>query len=173
MKENSENVRTLHELLDYNAQKFTSAEVLLQKNLKKWSKTAHSIMLKNVIQKYIDIISEQLQKLEGFFEHEHITAISVSNSVMSSMISETEEKLRICTDFKVKDACLLSSIQSINHYKISTYGTAAAFANTLGMEDQAAIFHLAEVKEKQIDVRLSQLAEHEINLTAMAPLLLH
>jgi ferritin-like metal-binding protein YciE len=172
MKENSENVRTLHELLDYNAQKFTSAEVLLQKNLKKWSKMAHSIKLKTVIQKYIDIISEQLQKLEGFFEHEHITAISVSNSVMSSMINETEEKLRICTDFKVKDACLLSSIQSINHYKISTYGTAAAFANTLGMEDQAAIFHQAEVKEKQIDVRLSQLAEHEINLTAMAPLLL-
>jgi ferritin-like metal-binding protein YciE len=89
------------------------------------------------------------------------------------MIDETEEKLNICKDFQVKDACLLASIQSINHYKISTYGTAAAFANTLGMEDQAAVFHQAEVKEKQIDVRLSQLAEHEINLKALAPLLLH
>ena len=34
------------------------------------------------------------------------------------------------------------------------------------MEKQAAVFHEAEVKEKQIDDRLSQLAEHEINIKA-------
>lgn len=34
------------------------------------------------------------------------------------------------------------------------------------MEKQAAIFHEAEVSEKQIDDRLSQLAEFEININA-------
>ena len=71
-----------------------------------------------------------------------------------------------CTDAEVKDACLLACIQAINHFKISMYGTAAAFANALDMEKQAAIFHEAEVNEKQIDDRLSQLAEHEINIRA-------
>ena len=57
-----------------------------------------------------------------------------------------------------------------NHFKISTYGTAAAFANALNMEKQASVFHEAEVNEKQIDDRLSQLAEHEINIKAKAPI---
>ena len=38
------------------------------------------------------------------------------------------------------------------------------------VEDHAAIFHKAEINEKQIDDRLSQLAEHEINIKAKAPI---
>ncbi|NND34647.1 MAG: DUF892 family protein [Saprospiraceae bacterium] len=172
MKEDKASVKNLHELLDYNAAKFTSAEVQLKKVLNKWLDQTNSIKLKNSIRKYLEIVQEHIDKLEDFFISERITAISVSNRVMQAMLEETEEKLAICKDNEVKDACMLASIQSINHYKISTYGTAAAFANTLGMEEQAALFHEAEVKEKQIDVRLSQLAEHEINLKAKAPPLL-
>jgi ferritin-like metal-binding protein YciE len=78
----------------------------------------------------------------------------------------------LCSDAEVKDACLLSSIQEINHYKISAYGTAAAFASTLGMDATAQVFRKAEVNEKQIDDRLSQLAAFEINLKARAPIVL-
>ena len=42
----------------------------------------------------------------------------------------------------------------------------------LGMEKQAAIFHEAEINEKQIDDRLSQLAEYEINMKARTPIVL-
>jgi ferritin-like metal-binding protein YciE len=89
---------------------------------------------------------------------------------MNAFIEEAEEKLNSCTDTEVRDACLLACIQGINHYKISTYGTAAAFANALEMEKQAVIFHEIEVSEKQIDDRLSQLALHEINNNARAPI---
>ena len=172
MKQDNPSVRNLHELLDYNAAKFTSAEVQLKKIISQWLDQTNSIKLKNSLRKYLEIVQEHIEKLEDFFISEKITALSITNRVMQSMIEETEEKLGICTDTNVRDACMLASIQSINHYKISTYGTAAAFANTLGMEEHAAIFHEAEVKEKQIDVRLSQLAEHEINLRAKAPPLL-
>jgi ferritin-like metal-binding protein YciE len=60
-------------------------------------------------------------------------------------------------------------VQGINHFKISIYGTSAAFAKTLNLEKAAAMFHEMEVNEKQIDDRLSQLAEHEINGKANAP----
>ena len=73
---------------------------------------------------------------------------------------------------EVKDACLLACIQAINHYKISSYGTAAAFAIALGMEKAAAVFHEAEINEKHIDDRLSQLAEYEVNTKAKTPILL-
>ena len=91
---------------------------------------------------------------------------------MKAFIEEANERLSNCTDAEVKDACLLASIQVINHFKISSYGTAAAFSNALGMEKAAAVFHEAEINEKQIDDRLSQLAQHEINIKAKAPIVL-
>ncbi|MBS1527817.1 MAG: DUF892 family protein, partial [Bacteroidetes bacterium] len=82
------------------------------------------------------------------------------------------ERLSNCANPQVRDACLLASIQSINHFKISTYGTAAAFAEALDMGKMSAIFHELEINEKHIDDRLSQLAEYEINGRAKATIIL-
>jgi len=172
MSANNQTITTLHNLLDYDVSKFTSAEVQLKNSLPKWINNAGSLKLKTVLQKYLVFVEQHIQKLEDFFEEEKITSLSVSNRVMHAFIEEAEEKLFTCTDAEIKDACLLASIQSINHFKISTYGTAAAFAKALDMEKQAAVFHEAEVNEKQIDDRLSQLAEFEINKIAKAPFVL-
>ena len=160
---------TLHNLLDYDASKFTSGEVQLKNSLPNWINKAGSLKLKAVLQKYLEIVQDHVQKMESFCEEEEIRALSLTNRVMQALIAETEEKLSYCTDPGVKDACMLASIQEINHFKISTYGTAAAFAKVLDMPKQSALFHEAEVNEKQIDDRLSQLAEHEINISARTP----
>jgi ferritin-like metal-binding protein YciE len=91
---------------------------------------------------------------------------------MEAFILETSEKLSRCTDPEVRDACLLEGIQQINHYKICGYGTAAAYATTLDLENESRMFREAEINEKQIDDRLSQLAEHEVNRLARAPIVL-
>ena len=172
MSENNQTITTLHNLLDYDARKFTSAEIQLKNSLPEWINKAGSLQLKTVLQKYLGFVQQHVQKIEGFFEEEKISSLSLTNRVMRAFIEEAEEKLANCTDAAIKDACLLACIQAINHFKISSYGTAAAFANALGMEKQAAIFHEAEVNEKQIDDRLSQLAEYEINTKAKAPIVL-
>ena len=172
MTENIKTITTLHNLLDYDARKFSSAEIQLKNSLPGWINKAGSLQLKTVLQKYLDFVQEHVQKMDSFFDEEKIKSFSLTNRVMRAFIEEAEEKLANCADPEVKDACLLACIQAINHFKISTYGTAAAFANALGMEKQAAIFHEAEVNEKQIDDRLSQLAEHEINSKAKTPILL-
>ena len=163
---------SLHNLLDYDGRKFTSAEIQLKNSLPEWINKASSLQLKTVLQNYLDFVQEHVQKMDSFFDEEKINSLSLTNQVMRAFIEEAEEKLANCTDPEVKDACLLACIQAINHFKISTYGTAAAFAKALGMEKQAAVFHGAEVNEKKIDDRLSQLAEHEINIKAKAPILL-
>lgn len=166
MKTNPQTISTLHQLLDYDAGKFTSAEIQLKKSLPVWINNAGSLKLKAVLQKYFDFVEKHLQSMEAFFENEHISTLPFTNRVMQAFIEEADEKQKTCTDTEIRDACLLACIQSINHFKISMYGTAAAFAKALGMEKQAAIFHEAEVSEKQIDDRLSQLAEFEININA-------
>lgn len=172
MADNIPTITTLHNLLDADASRFISSELKLKRSLAVWINVASSVKLKTVLQKYVDFVQQHVEKMNAFFEEEKISSLSVSSRVMEAFIEETNEKLLNCTDAEVKDACLLASIQAINHFKISTYGTAAAFANALGMEKQAAVFHEAEVKEKQIDDRLSQLAEHEINARAKSPIVL-
>lgn len=172
MEANYQPIATLRNLLDDDARKFTSAEVQLKNKLPEWINKAGSLKLKTVLQRYLLYVEEHIQKLEVFLDEEHITSLSVTNRVMRAFIEDTEEKLSGCSDVEIKDACLLASIQAINHFKISTYGTAAAFAKVVGTEQQAAVFHESEVNEKQIDDRLTQLAEHEINLHARTPIVL-
>jgi ferritin-like metal-binding protein YciE len=167
---NNQTITSLHSLLDYDASQFTIAEIQLKKKLPEWINKASSIKLKTVLQKYLDLIQQHVSKMEVFFEEDKINSLSLKNRIMDAFIEEAEEKLANCSEMPTKDACLLASIQGINHFKISAYGTAAAFAKTLAMDNQAAIFHEAEVTEKQIDDRLSQLAEHEININARAPI---
>jgi ferritin-like metal-binding protein YciE len=165
-------IANLHNLLDYDARQFTSAEIQLKKIMPGWISKANSLQMKTILQKYMDFITGHIQQIEKFFESEHIDSLSLHNHIMQAFINETETKLSNCTDAEVRDACLLACIQAMNHFKISMYGTAAAFSNALGMEQYAAAFHIAEVNEKQIDDRLSQLAEFEINNKAKAPIVL-
>lgn len=172
MTANNQPITTLHDLLDYDARKFSSAEIQLKNGLPEWLNKTSSLKLRAVLQKYLDFVQQHVQKMESFFEDEKIASLSLTNRIMQAFIEETQEKLANCSDAEIKDACLLACVQAINHFKISTYGTAAAFANVVGMDKHAAIFHEAEVNEKQIDDRLSQLAEHEINRKANAPFVL-
>lgn len=172
MAENKPSIATLHNLLDYDAQKFISAELQLRNSLPNWITKSTSLKLKNVLQKYLDFIEKHIEKLEDFFAQETISSLSSNNRVMKSLIDEVEEKTAFCIDSEIQDACVLAGVQAINHYKISAYGTAAAFANALSMEKYAVVFHEADINEKQIDDRLSQLAEHEINIKAKTPIVL-
>ena len=174
MKENTNQaIGTLHNLLDYDAAKFSSAEVQLKNILREWIFKSSSLKLKEALLRYQGYVERHIEKMEQFIDEEKILSVFLVNRVMQAFIEETEEKLGICADAEVKDACLLACVQAINHYKISMYGTAAAFAKALAMEKAAIFFHEAEVNEKQIDDRLSQLAEYEINLKARAPILIN
>lgn len=173
MKVHNPTIANLHHLLDYDARRFATAEIHLRNQLPLWRDHANSLMLKTVLHKYSEFIELHISRLEEFFVEEQINSMSLSNRVMKAFIEETDEKLSICSDPQVRDACLLAGVQSINHFKMSTYGTAAAFSKALGMDKYASVFHEAEANEKQIDDRLSQLAENEINSKAKAPFVLH
>lgn len=172
MTTNTPTIKTLHNLLDYDVQKIISAEIQLKNSLPGWMDKANSVKLKLILQKYFDLVQEHIQKMEGFFADERMDSLHLTNRVIHAFIEELEERLNNCSDAEVRDASLLAWIQNINHYKVCTYGTAAAFANALGMEKQAGVFHQIEVNEKQIDDRLTQLAEFEVNAKAKTTVVL-
>ena len=77
-------------------------------------------------------------------------------------MKKSEDKLKKCGDKELLDACLLASVQEINHLKISQYGTAATFSNELTNKKAASLFHLFEINEKKIDRKLSKLGKKEV-----------
>ena len=166
MESKTQTITTLHQLLDYDARKFIIAEIQLKNILPEWISKASSLKLKTILQKYFDFIQQHVQKMESFFDEEEISLQNLTNRIIEVFIQEVTAKVSNCADGEIKDACLLACIQGINHYKICTYGTAASFAKALGMENQAVVFREMEVNEKQVDDRLTQLAEYEINVKA-------
>lgn len=166
MENDNSKITGLRSLLDYNMENITSAEAHLTTHLNQWISQAKSVKFKIILQKYLEFINLHLQKLNVFAEEEKIISLSTTNRVMEAFVDDTNSQLDNCMNADVKDACLLACIQNINHYKISIYGTAAAMAEKLEMHDAVSVFREAEMNEKQIDDRLSQLAIYEINANA-------
>lgn len=166
-------ITTLQDLFDTEISRYVHAEIQLKKFLAVWTNSVQSLSLKTILQKYQNFIDEHIHKLNSLADEEKIQFFPLVNKIMTAFIEDAEYKLLLCADPEIKDASLLASIQIINHFKISTYGTAAAFANALGNHIQAGLLHEAEENEKEIDQRLTHLAEHEINIRASSPILLH
>jgi hypothetical protein len=72
MAENNQTITTLHHLLDYDARKFTSAEIQLKNNLPGWIAKAGSLKLKTVLQKYLDFVQHHVQKLEIMYKNSKV-----------------------------------------------------------------------------------------------------
>ncbi|MBC7565449.1 MAG: DUF892 family protein [Pedobacter sp.] len=163
-------INNLQDLLDLNTSQFSSAEIELKKKLLQWANTASSMQLKMIIKKYISFTSQHLQSMDTFLQNEKILSVSSANPIMLAFIKLIDEKLEVCKNPEVRDACVLAGIQLICHFKISSYGTAAAYAKLIGKEEFAKVFFESEVNERHIDDELTQLAIYEINTNAMTPL---
>jgi len=172
MREDIMGLTTLHDLIDFDARKLNGAERQLENILPDWINKASSLSLKNVLQQYLDFVRDNIQKIKTFIAEEKIGSLSCTNTIMQAFILETREKMSNCNNTEIRDACLPSSIQGINHYKINMFGTVAAFAKDLGNEKSAVVFHQAKLNEEQIDKMLSKQAEQAINMNAANPILL-
>ncbi|OCX54002.1 hypothetical protein BEL04_06925 [Mucilaginibacter sp. PPCGB 2223] len=170
--ETNSTITILRQLLDDDIRRLISAEAELANSLVVWSKKAGALPLKMLLQEYNQQTESHIEKLNAYAAAEQINAISIANRVMKAYIDETDDKLAACSLSDVRDASLLASVQSICHFKISMYGTAATFANLLDLKEAAKVFHEAESNEKGMDERLSFLAEDHINKKAKSPVAL-
>ncbi len=91
-----------------------------------------------------------------------------TDQAMQALVRETEKMMGQLKGAALTEAGLIASVQMIAHYQIAGYGSAAAWAGKLGYaEDQRALHEVVEQK-KQLDAKLSELAEHAVNHEAAA-----
>jgi ferritin-like metal-binding protein YciE len=107
-----------------------------------------------------------VERIEQLFNILGEKATAKKCEAMSGLIEEAEELMKETEAGVVRDAAIISAAQKVEHYEIASYGTLAAFANTLGEDEAGAILHKTLEEEKKADMTLSEIAETAVNLEA-------
>lgn len=141
-----------------------SAENNLLKTLPAMQKAASSELLNETIGKHIEETKEHIQRLEKVFkmmgkkpEEQKCEAMAGLLKEANIIIQETDE------GSMTRDVGIITAVQKIEHYEIATYGSMVQLASILGHDDISHILHDTLVEEKNVDIRLTEVAENNVN----------
>jgi ferritin-like metal-binding protein YciE len=159
---------TLEDLLVHELRDLLNAEKQLLKALPRMAKAATNEALADALATHLAETEEQVERLNECFAHLGLAARGKKCAGMEGLIKEGTEVLAECEDDEVADAAIIASAQRIEHYEISAYGTARAFALRLGHEEIAELLNETLEEESAADETLSSIAEIEVNSAAQS-----
>lgn len=134
-------------------------------------KSVTSKKLKSLIEKEMKIAKEQKNRLKSTFERMKVEPDGEKCCETETILSQAKKQAVRIVNPNLRDASIISAIQNLNHRKIAGFGTTAAFAREIGLEDAARTMRVGLAEEKEIDHELSLLAESEVNKMAHANLI--
>ncbi|HZQ53472.1 MAG TPA: ferritin-like domain-containing protein [Bryobacteraceae bacterium] len=144
------------------------AENRLTSALPKMADAANSSQLKQAIRQHLTETQGHVSRLESIFREINVEPKRETCQAMKGLIAEGEEMISAKGDPDIKDAALIAAAQRVEHYEMSGYGTARAFARRLGLTQAANLLQQTLDEEKAADQKLNQLAEAGINQQAAA-----
>jgi ferritin-like metal-binding protein YciE len=159
-------LKSLNDLLVKEVRDLYSAEKQLIKALPKMAKCAHSKKLKAAITEHLEVTKKQAERLEKVFELLDVSSRGPKCAAMEGLIEEGSEMIEEDGDESVIDAGIIGAAQRVEHYEIAGYGVARTFARLLGHDKVADLLQTTLDEEAETDVKLTELAESEINVEA-------
>lgn len=159
-------MRTLHDALVDEIRDLYHAEKQLVKALPKMAKAASNGQLRTAIEAHLAETEEQVSRLEEVFELMELKPRAKACAGMAGILEEGSDMLEEDAEDAVLDAMIIAAGQRAEHYEIAAYGTAAAWAEGLGLRDVAKLLQTTLAEEKAADTKLSALAESGINAAA-------
>ena len=160
-------LKTLEDLFHHQLKDLYSAEKQLIEALPKMAKKAKDPNLKKAFEMHLEETEEQKSRLEQVCEILGISPGRMKCKAMEGLIEEGEDMIHEDADPEVKDAGLIAEAQRIEHYEISGYGTAAHYAERLGLKNVARLLNATLEEEQAADTKLNKLAKGYINQKAI------
>jgi ferritin-like metal-binding protein YciE len=145
-----------------------NAEKQIVKALPKMVKGAKSDELRDAFESHLEETHNQVTRLERVFELLDEKPRGKHCAGMAGILEEGSETLEEDAEDSVKDAKLIAGGQRVEHYEITAYGTAIAWAEALGLTEIAEVLGESLAEEKAADEKLSAIAESGINDAATA-----
>jgi ferritin-like metal-binding protein YciE len=173
----------LRNLLEHQIEDLYSAEEQIIEALPKMAEGATDRELKKALNTHLRITRDQKKRLdqirkilkknageesensEGFLER--IFGGGTKCKGMEGLIKEGNKVLdEEMESTAVKDAAIIAAAQKVEHYEISGYGTARAYAREVGLRDVEKLLAVTLKEEYTSDKMLNALALNKINLKA-------
>ena len=159
---------SMEDLLVNQLEDLYDAEKRLTDALPKMAEAASSGSLRNAFTNHLQQTKDHIGRLDVAFRRLGRTPGHETCQAMKGLISEGEEMIRAKGDPAVKDAALIAAAQRVEHYEIAGYGSARTFAQRLGYTDIADLLQTTLQEEGATDKLLTQIAEQQVNVKAMA-----
>lgn len=159
-------MQSIEQLFEETVRDIYYAEKKILKALPKMAKKTTSPALAQAFEAHIAETEAQVERLEEVFEIIGKAARGKTCPAIDGIIEEAEEIMKEAKDDTVRDAGMLAAAQAVEHYEITRYGTLKSWAGKLGMNDAVKLFDATLKEEKATDVKLTDLAESEINVEA-------
>ena len=143
-----------------------SAEKQLVKALPKIAKNAQSPDLQKAFQEHLKQTEGHVERIERIFSDMDGSPRGKKCVGMEGLIEEGNELLQEDVEPDVLDAGLIAAAQKVEHYEISGYGTARAWAQRLGYDSAARLLKQTLDEESLANEKLTKIAETHVNMQA-------
>lgn len=159
---------TLRDLLIEELSDLYSAEKQLVMALPKMAKASSSENLRQAFEDHLQETEGHVSRLEQIFEELEEKPKRKKCKAMEGLIEEGSEIIKEKEASPVKDCALIGAAQRVEHYEIAAYGTARAIAEVLGLSNAAKTLQETLDEEGDADKKLNNLAESEVNESALS-----
>ncbi len=157
----------LHEFFLEELKDIYGAEKQIVKALPKMQDAATSPELIEAFEDHLDVTQTQITRLEEIFDNLGETADSKKCEAMKGIIDEGEQVIKDTEEgTATRDVALILAAQKVEHYEIATYGALLQLAHTLGHTEVADLLEATLDEEKETDLKLTEIAESNINYQA-------
>ena len=161
-------VKSLNDLFTETLKDMYYAEKKLVKALPKMAKKANHPALKSAIQGHLDETHGHVARIEEIFGMLDRKPIAKKCEAIEGLLKEADEVLADIEDSEILDIAIISSAQTVEHYEMARYGTLAAWARELGMDDAVALLEETLAEEHAANDKLTEIAENPVNQKAAA-----
>ncbi len=173
-----ENMNQLRDLLKHEIKDLYSAEQQIIEALPKMIENANNNQLKKALQQHLQITKKQKDRLDEVMEQlgeesedkGGIFGIFKGGDkclAMEGIIKEGEKLMKEEMSPEVSDAAIIAAAQKVEHYEISSYGTARAYARELNLLQVEDLLRQTLDEEYEADDLLTELAESRVNEKAI------
>ncbi len=161
-------VKTLEDLFHETLKDIYYAEKKLVKTLPKMATKAASPELKAAIKAHLGETEVHVERLEKVFSTMDWKPVAKKCEALDGLLKEADEVMAEIEDANTRDAAIIASAQTVEHYEIARYGTLVCWAGELDMSDAVSLLQMTLDEEHAADKKLSQLADPEVNQKAAA-----
>lgn len=150
--------KTFHNLFLDELRDLYSAEKQIAKALPKLIKAASNAELGRALTSHLDETHAQIERLERVFDELGETPNGKKCKGMAGLLEEGDEHVKEVPRGARRDAVIIAGVQRVEHYEISGYGTARAWAEQMKHDLAVTLLGQTLDEEAAADEKLTKIA---------------